>query len=129
MSDRHCHITSFLHEDERVIGRFIAAAEATGFFREVTPLRRGERTWAVAFLSKDLDGISDELEMPEIAGKLAGVLADDIVIVSAWDGPAEEGTAFRRSFRDREHAWFVRGTGRHIPGEVVREHVAIEGER
>jgi hypothetical protein len=105
MSDRHMHITGFLHEEERVIEQFIAAARSLGFFQEVVPVRLGDagRVRAVAFYSRDLDGISDELEMPEVAGKLSGILEFDTVIVSAWEYPL--------SHRDREHVWTVRGAG------------------
>lgn len=115
------HVTGYLYDDERVVERFIGAAMATGFFAEAAPIRLSGRIRAVAFYSKDLDGISDELEMPGVAAKLSGILADDIVIASAWDHPAEESTTFARSYRDREHVWLVRGSGRHMPGEVIRE--------
>jgi hypothetical protein len=90
MSDRHMHITSYLVEDEDSTARFIAAAEATGFFQHVVPVRFAADgpVRAVAFYSKDLDGVSDSLEMPEIAEKLAGILEYDIVIVTAYDGDA-----------------------------------------
>ena len=114
MSDRHMHITGFLYEDEKVIERFITAAQATGFFVDVVPVRLREgKIRAVAFYSKDLAGVEDEMEMPGIAEKLSGILAGDIDIVSAWDGPGEHEV--------REHAWFIRGTRRHVAGEVVRD--------
>jgi hypothetical protein len=105
MSDRHMHITGFLYEEERVIEQFADAARSLGFFDAVVPVRLHDAgpVRAVAFHSRDLDGISDELEMPEVARKLSGILKFDTVIVSAWEYPL--------SHRDREHVWTVRGTG------------------
>jgi hypothetical protein len=107
MSDRHMHVTSFLVEDEAAVTRFIAAAEATMFFQHVAPVRFAADgpVRAVAFYSKDLDGVSDSLEMPEIAEKLAGILEYDIVIVTAYDGAAH------RSENDwqPERVWKIRG--------------------
>jgi len=122
MSDRHVHITAYLYDDERAVERFIDAARALGFFREVVPIRLSQgadRIRAVAFFSKDLDGISDELEMPDVAERLSGILAYDVMIVSAWDGvPYNEDPPFGHK---REHAWLVKGRGRFVSGEVVRD--------
>jgi hypothetical protein len=111
MSDRHMHITGLLYDDERVIERFINAAAALDFFAEVVPVRlSGGRIRAVAFLSKDLDGISDELEMPDMTEKLSGILGHDVTIASAWDHPKQheerQGTPFGH---EREYAWVIRG--------------------
>jgi hypothetical protein len=85
MTDRHMHITSFLYDHEPVIERFIAAADSLGFFGKVIPVRWNDRIRAVAFYSKDLDGVSDELEMPQVAEKLSDILTYDVEIVSAWE--------------------------------------------
>lgn len=112
MSDRHMHITGFLYDDEATIERFVTSALELGFFAEVVPVRLAAgRIRAVAFYSKDFDNVSDELEMPDVAEKLSGILAYDVCIVSAWNDPRPE--------RQREHAWIVRGSGRHIRGEVI----------
>ena len=114
------HITSFLHEEEQAIELFMATAHSTGFFADVVPVRLREgKIRAVAFYSKDLAGVEDELEMPGIVENLSGILAHDIVIASAWDGPAAEATPFRSSYRERESVWLVRGAGRYTAGEVV----------
>ncbi len=89
MSWRHTHVTSNLAtETEHDIRAFITAARAvdSDFFTFVEPVTVVGRIVAVAMGSKDLDAISDELDMPGVAGQLAGILASDIEIVSAWDG-------------------------------------------
>jgi hypothetical protein len=112
------HITSFL-AGVGGVDQFISTAASLGFFAEVMPVRSGTgRLLAVAFFSKDLDGISDELEMPEIAEKLSGILDRDICIASAWQFPSRDGSP-------REHAWLVRGRDRAVPGEVIRERPAL----
>lgn len=112
------HVTSYLYDEQRVIEQFVKAAESTGFFHAVVPVQveKDGRVRAVAFYSRDTDDISDELAMPEIAGKLSGILARDTVIASAWDN-----APYRQ---ERQHVWLVRGTGGCVPGEVVRD----EGE-
>jgi len=116
VSDRHMHVTGYLYgQDPACIFRFIEAAARTGLFHEVIPVRRGDGSIiAVAFYSKDLDGFSDELEMPGIARRLSGILDRDIEIASAWDSPQPD--------REREHAWLVRGRGAAIQGQVVADH-------
>lgn len=105
MSDRHIHITGMIYDDQGVIEQFIRAAEATNFFRFVTPVRfENGPIRAVAFYSKDLDGISDELEMEDIADKLSGILRWHVELVSAWDNPVEGGR-----YPDRERVWLIRG--------------------
>lgn len=88
MGDQHFHITSVLIEDADRVERFIAAARE--HFRAVEPLWHVETTTGrmpltVAFYSKDFDNISSELEMPDIAKALSGILERDIEIVSAWE--------------------------------------------
>jgi hypothetical protein len=106
------HITSRIY-DTAGAERLIDAARHLGFFAEIYPIRREDGTViAVAFLSKDLNGIDDEIEMPEIAEKLSGLVDHDIEIVSAWDHP-------RRRARLRQVDVFVPGRGAAIPGEVI----------
>jgi hypothetical protein len=107
MSDRHIHITSFLAEDEDRVDRFIAAARETGFFRHVAPVRFAADgpVRAVAFYSKDLDGVSDSLEMPQIARMLTGILEYDIVIVTAYDGDTHRSDGDRQP----ERVWKIPG--------------------
>lgn len=105
MSYRHMHITGFLVKVGGV-DRFIEAASRLDFFRGVYPIRRDDgAVIAVALYSKDLDGISDELDMADECEKLSGLLDEDIVIASAWQHP-DLG-------RSRETSWLVRGTGRN----------------
>ena len=114
MSDRHMHITGFLRGTDGV-EEFVAAARALegGFFAEVIPVQSAHGgVIAVAFYSKDLDGISDELDMPRVASRLSGILSHDIEIVSAWDAPLAKSTSFRRGHRERERVWVVSGRGR-----------------
>lgn len=103
MSHRHMHITSFI-SDTSCLRVFLDAARSLGIFQQVQPLVRDDgRVSAVAFWSKDLDDIGDELAMPEAAAKLSGILHEDVVIVSAWCGdylPAD---------RERERVWRVPG--------------------
>jgi len=115
------HVTGYLYgQDPAAIYRFMDAAARLAFFREVFPVRRGDGAIiAVAFYSKDLDGISDELAMPEVARRLSGILDRDIEIASAWDGPHPD--------REREHAWLVRGRGGAILGEVVTGRGELAG--
>jgi len=121
MSDRHMHITSYLYETPEAIGAFIAAARAVPgrFFYSVLPVvAENGRTIAAAFLSKDLDGISDELDMPQVTEALAGILRHDIEIVSAWEG----GDRPERRSTPRERVWVVPGSKSREPiqGEVVQ---------
>jgi hypothetical protein len=111
MSDRHMHITGFLRGIDGV-EQFTEAARALQgvFFAEVIPVQSANGgVIAVAFYSKDLDGISDELDMPDVAERLSGILSHDIEIVSAWDGPLAEPTSFCRGYRERERVWLVGG--------------------
>jgi len=124
MSDRHMHITSFLYEEQERIDAFIAAAQAAPgrLFHHIKPVTdNNDRTIAVVFSSKDLDGISDELDMPQITESLSGILEHDIEIVSAWEGGDRPG---RRS-TPRERVWVVRGTESREPirGEVVQHEI------
>jgi len=115
------HITSFLYDEPDRVEAFIAAARQVDgdFFSVVMPLRRtpDDQVRAVALFSKDLDGISDELDMPRIAEALSGILEHDIEIVSAWEG----GDFRRERSEPRERVWLVRGTKSREPvrGEVV----------
>ena len=72
------------------VDAFVQAARDVDnqFFNTVLPIRRpGDgRITSVVLYSTDLDGISDELAMPEVVQQLAGILAYDITIVSAWEG-------------------------------------------
>jgi hypothetical protein len=127
MSDRHMHITGFLHPHADGVDRFIETASRMDFFAEVYPVRRADGTViAVAFLSKDLDGISDELGMPEVCEKLSGILDEDIVIASAWQHPQREASSFARKYDERESVWLVRGRDRAVPGEVVSGNRELE---
>jgi hypothetical protein len=110
VSDRHMHITGFLYDDAQTIERFVRAADATGFFRDVAPVKIGESVRAVAFHSKDLDGASDPYSMPEIAEKLSGILEHDIVIASAWELPGYHDER-------RQNAFLVRGHRTGTEGE------------
>jgi hypothetical protein len=112
------HITGLLAQVGGV-DRFIEAAVRLGFFAEVYPVLRSGTVVAVAFLSKDLDGISDELSMPEVCERLSGILDEDIVIASAWQYPRLEASSFARKYDERESVWLVRGRDRAVPGEVV----------
>jgi hypothetical protein len=98
------HVTQFIFGDPG-INRFIAALEER--FQWVTPIRRpaDSAVVAVAFMVKDLGDLGVELyDMPEAEGALAGILDDDIEIVSAWDGPP---SSLRTSERPR--VWTVKG--------------------
>jgi hypothetical protein len=108
------------------VDRFIEAAVRLGFFTEVYPVLRGGTVVAVAFLSKDLDGISDELSMPEVCERLSGILDEDIVIASAWQHPQREASSFARKWDERESVWLVRGRDRAVPGEVVSGNRELE---
>jgi hypothetical protein len=124
MSDRHMHITSFLHETQERVDAFIQAArELPGaFFWFVSPVVNDHgRTIAVALFSKDMDGISDEMEMPQVAEALSGILEYDIEIVSAWEG----GDAPGRRSTPRERVWVVRGASSRKPlhGEIVQREI------
>lgn len=114
------HITSFLYDQDR-ISAFVQAARDLpgGFFASVLPVTRDDgRTIAVAFYSKDLDNISDELDMPQVAEALSGILEHDIEIVSAWEGG--DGHQEWRGSRLRERVWRVPGSkSRVIAGESV----------
>lgn len=119
MSDRHMHVTGYLYDEERVIGQFMRAAESTGFFFAVVPVRVGGVLRAVALYSRDTDDCSDEIAMPEIAERLSGILRRDVMIASAWDN-----APYRH---ERQHAWLVRGTGGHVAGQVVRDPGELPG--
>lgn len=96
MGDQHFHITTVLIEDE---DRIAAFEEACGqHFRSV--MRWG---CTIVLYSKDFDGISSELEMPDIMEALSGILEHDIEIVSAWE-PCGRGD------RERHRVWRVTGT-------------------
>lgn|GEM_PF-6590877 len=125
MSYRHVHVTSFLYDDPDRVEAFIDAARRVDgdFFSVVMPLRRtpDDQVRAVALFSKDLDGISDELDMPRVAEALSGILEHDIDIVSAWEG----GDFRRPGAEPRERVWLVRGAKSRepVPGEVVRRQI------
>lgn len=85
------HITTFI-ADTGGLREFLQAARNLKFFASVLPVTREDgRVIAVAFYSKDQDGISDEVEMDAVAAQLSGILAEDIAIVSAWSGDWSEG--------------------------------------
>lgn len=121
------HVTSYLYETPEAIEAFIQAARAVDgdFFRSVVPIRLTPDgpIRAIALHSRDLDGISDELDMPRVAEALSGILEHDIEIVSAWEGGDRPGS---RS-TPRERVWLVRGRESRsravITGEVVRREL------
>lgn len=125
MSDRHVHVTSFLYDEPDRVEAFIEAARRVGgdFFSSVVPIRRtpDDKIRAVVLFSKDLDGISDELDMPSVAEALSGILERDVEIVSAWEG----GDSGMRRSTPRERVWLVRGTSSReaIPGEIVQRQI------
>ena len=94
------HVTTFFW-DTSGLPEFLEAARNLGFFEDVQPFTREDgHVIAVVFYSKDLDGVSNLIGMPEVAEKLSGILAEDIEIVSAWEPfPA----------RDRDRVWPVKG--------------------
>jgi hypothetical protein len=95
------HITQFLFGDPG-IDRFIAALEER--FQWVTPIRRpaDDAIVAVAFTVKDLGDLGAELyDMPEAEETLAGILDQDVEIVSAWEG-YQQG-------REPQRVWNIKG--------------------
>ena len=82
MSDRHMHITSYLHDrDSVLLARF--EAEARKHFEIVQPVYYGSHVIAYALYSKD-SGYNDLIyTLPEAAVALSGILTRDIEFVSA----------------------------------------------
>lgn len=124
MTDRHMHITSFLYDTQERIDAFAQAARdlPDGFFWLAIPVVNDHgRTIAVALFSWDMDGLNDEMQMPQVAEALSGILEYDVEIVSAWEG----GDSLGRRSIPRERVWLVRGTASREPvrGEVVRREI------
>ena len=88
MSDRHMHITSYLHDRDPVrLACF--EAEARKHFEIVQPVCYGSHVIAYALYSKD-SGYNDLIyTLPEAAEALSGILTHDIEIVSAWENGSE----------------------------------------
>jgi hypothetical protein len=106
VSDRHLHVTSFIYQADG-LEEFLGVLRK--HFRTVTPIIRDTgQVIAVAFESKDLGDIGDELyTLPEAVEELSGILSDDIQIVSAWEG--EEGEP--PFGHERQRVWQVKGRG------------------
>ena len=95
------HVTTFIADTDG-LREFLEAARNLRTFEFVQPVTREKdgRVIAVVFYSKDLDGISDELEMDQVAACLSGILAEDVEIVSAWESHSD---------RERDRVWKVPG--------------------
>jgi hypothetical protein len=98
--------------DQAAVWRLVEAAAKLPF-RQILPIHRQQdgRVIAVAFIIDDLDG-DGERRMDTIAGRLSGILSQDITIAAAWE--PEPG-------RGRQHGWPVRGGGQAVIGEVIRD--------
>lgn len=61
--------------------------------------------------AKDFDNISVELEMPDIARRLSGILKRDTEIVISWDHPQLSHDMARPPVSDpRPRSWYIPGT-------------------
>lgn len=101
------HITSFIY-DEFAIPAFLEVAHTLGFEWVQPVIRPDGRTVAVVFYSSDPGDLGDELYLlPKVREQLAGILEDDIEIVSAWDGHAAPAGALRA--HDCQCVWPIKG--------------------